>query len=103
MSKLKKSGTIAGVAISGTAYIVLMILGLLLHLWTIIVALSVKGILAAIFTLALPILAQIYWFFKAWSISGTLLNPYCLGIFAYIGLWIIVIIGILIIGVSASD
>lgn len=91
MGKIKNIAVLSGCLVGGVSYIILSILGFVLHVWTIIIAFLTKGLLAAIISAALPVLAQIYWGIKIWSVSGTFFNPYCLAISVYVVLWIIVI------------
>jgi hypothetical protein len=41
------------------------------HLWTTIIAFSESGLSAALLTIALPILSEIYWIFKMWGVNET--------------------------------
>ena len=86
-----------GGGIMGLAWIAASILGLLIHLWTIILALSVSGIIAAMLTLVFPVFSEIYWFFKIGSNIGYG-SIYCVSIMVYIGLFGIVFLGGMIAG-----
>ena len=44
------------------------ILGTVYHLWTVIIAFQ-HGIVSGIVTLVLPVLSEIYWFFKLWGVN----------------------------------
>ncbi len=90
MGKIKE-GT--GCAIVGIAYPIMGILGLVIHVWTIVIAFIASGLIGAVITLIFPVLAQIYWFIKVWNMAGSVMNMYCLAIIAYIVCWIIMIIG----------
>lgn len=87
-----KEGT--GCALVGIAYPVIGILGLIIHIWTIVIAYNVSGLIGAIVTLIFPVLSQIYWFIKVWSFAGTVLNFYCIAILAYVGGFIVMFVGI---------
>lgn len=91
---------ILGYAIGGTAYVILSILGLILHVWTIIIAFMIKGFLAALISFVLPVISQIFWFFKIGSNVGYTNNWFCISIMAYVGLWIVAFIGMAIAGNS---
>ena len=78
----------------GLAYPILGILGLLIHIWTIIIAYASGGIFSAMISLVLPVLSQIFWGIKVWTATETFFNLYCLAIVGYVILWIIAIIGI---------
>ncbi len=100
MGKVKKGlGTTASVLFGGLGiliYLTLGILGAVIHVFTILVAFSISGILGAVLSLGLPVLAQIYWFIRLWYITGTVWNPYCLAIMAYVGLVAILVVGVLV-------
>lgn len=63
------------------------ILGLLIHVWTIVIAFNVSGVFSAVVSLMFPFFAQFYWFFKVGHNVGYDSN-YCVGILAYIMLWV---------------
>jgi hypothetical protein len=57
----------------GLTYLISILLGIggtLFHIWTIIIAYNVSGILAAIVTFFLIGLSEFYWAFQAWKTSG---------------------------------
>lgn len=87
-----------GCALLGTAQIGAAFLGMALHLWTVVIAFGAKGFLGGIVTLIFPLIAQVYWFISLWSVTGTIANPYCLAVIAYLLLWVVMIIGVAIIG-----
>ncbi|MCK4602932.1 MAG: hypothetical protein KAU28_10730 [Phycisphaerae bacterium] len=58
---------------------------IILHLWTVYFAYSLYGLLAAIVTFFIPFLSELFWFSRAWIGLGTLINVYCLSVFAYLG------------------
>jgi len=84
----------AGCALVGIAYPAIGILGLIIHVWTIVIAYTVSGLIGAIVTLIFPVMAQIYWFIKVWGFAGTILNLYCIAILAYVGSFIVLIVGV---------
>lgn len=47
--------------------ILLPITGILVHLWTVIIAYSEKGIIGSIITLFVPVLSQFYWIYYMWG------------------------------------
>lgn len=83
-----------GCLLMGLAYPVLGILGLIIHIWAIVIAFSSGGIIAAGLTLALPVLAEIYWGFVIWNATGTFQNLYCLAIAGYAIAFIIGMVGV---------
>jgi len=52
---------------------------IILHIWTVIIAFTISGFWGGILTLFLPVLAEIYWFFKMISIGN----------WAYVVFWIL--------------
>jgi len=91
MGKVRKG---AGCALAGIAYVAMGILGLVVHVWTILIAFAASGLIGAVITLILPVLAQIYWFIKIWGVAGNVLNWYCMAVLAYIGCWLVVAVGV---------
>lgn len=89
MANIKNILAGTGVAIGSVLYLIMGILGLIIHLWTIIISLGEKGIIAALITLVVPVLAEIYWGTYSWNMTGTLLNTYCMALGVYILLFII--------------
>ncbi len=77
-----------GCLVSGSSFMALGILGVAIHVWTIIIAYSVSGLVSAILALIFPVLAELYWFFRVCAMTGTVLNLYCISLLAYLGLWI---------------
>ena len=84
-----------GGGIMGLALIVASILGLVIHVLTIVIAFSVSGLFAAVLTLIFPILSEIYWFFKVGSNVG-FGTTYCVSIMAYVGLFGVGVLGVMI-------
>ncbi len=74
---------------AGIIHLILGALGLIIHAWTVIIAYSVKGFLAAVITLAFPVLSEIYWGYNIWNTSGVFLNLYTIALLTYVGLWIL--------------
>ncbi len=97
--KFKKG---VGYVLVGIAYPIMGILGLVIHIWTIVIAFTTSGLVSAVISLMLPVVAQIYWFIKVWSIAETVLNQYCLAILVYVGCWIVIIIGMRMVDSSSS-
>ena len=81
-----------GCTMAGIAYVIMGILGLVIHVWTIVIAFTEKGLIAAVSSLILPVLAQIYWGITIWRTTGTLLNFYCLALIAYVFLIVVLIV-----------
>jgi hypothetical protein len=77
------------------ALIVASILGLIVHVLTIVIAFSVSGLFAAILTLIFPVLSEIYWFLKVGSNVG-FGTTYCVSIMAYVGLFGVGFLGVMI-------
>jgi len=77
------------------ALIVASILGLIVHVLTIVIAFSVSGLFAAILTLIFPVLSEIYWFLKVGSNVG-FGTTYCVSIMTYVGLFGVGFLGVMI-------
>lgn len=64
------------------------IIAIIVHIWTVIIALSKSGILAAILTLMFPILSEIYWMFAMFEensfYSYLVLSYLILGFFVFL-------------------
>ncbi len=88
----------AGCALAGIAYPLMMFLGAAIHIWTVVIAFAAKGLFGGILSLMFPVLAQFFWGFWAWNVTGTFANLYCQALAAYVGLWILIIVGIMLSG-----
>lgn len=84
MSNLKGIGKGVGAGLGCLFYVIAGILGMAIHIWTIIIAYSFSGLMGAVITLCLPVIGQIYWFIRMWNYAGTFLNLYCLSIVGYV-------------------
>jgi len=93
--------------IGGTLVVIVSIVGSILcaviHIWTIIIAYAISGLIGALISLWFPFFAQIYWFFRMWSLTGTIKNNYCLAILVIIGIGIIGVIGFHLISYSSKE
>lgn len=58
---------------------------LFLHLFTVSFAFKTSGILSALVSLIMPIIAQIYWFIKMWNITGHFSNEFSFNVLVYLG------------------
>jgi hypothetical protein len=68
-----------------------------IHLWTVCVAYHFAGIVGALISLVAPVISQLYWMNFSWHHSDTIFTPYITTIFIYlISLGIILILGLLI-------
>jgi hypothetical protein len=74
---------------TGIIHLGLGLLGLIIHAWTVIIAFGTKGFIAAVITLALPVVAELFWSYQIWSASGMFFNWYTIPLLAYAGLWIL--------------
>lgn len=83
MSNLKKSMAKTGCALSGIFYFIIGIVGILIHLWTVLIALGESGFIAAAITFVSPLVSQAYWGFVAWHNTGTVFNTYCVALISY--------------------
>lgn len=60
----------------GIAVIVLQIGGAALYFYTLYLAYTISGLIAAFISAMLPGLANIYWIYDRWSVTGDFLNFY---------------------------
>jgi hypothetical protein len=89
LAEVKAAGRVfVGVVIMG-----MTILGLVIHVWTIVIAFTASGLFGAVIALALPVIAEVIWFFKVWEATDSVSNKYCISILIYVGLWIAAIVG----------
>ena len=98
MVREKDVGAGIGCLSAGIIHFVLGGLGLIIHAWTIIIAFSTKGFVAAVITLALPVIAELFWCYHIWNASGIFFNPYTISLLAYVGLWILMWVAMLVFG-----
>jgi hypothetical protein len=67
-------------------------LGVMLHLWTILIAFMSSGFIAAALTLIFPFVSEAYWFIKLWWNFG-FWQLYTVAVMLYFGLWIVALAG----------
>ncbi len=82
----------AGCALATVIYPILGILGLVLHLYTILLALGTGSIAGAFFSLIAPAVSEMYWCIWAWYNMGTFWNPYSPWVVAYGVLWLLLMV-----------
>jgi hypothetical protein len=75
-------------ALGAGAYAVMSLLGVILYVWSIGIALSAVGIIAAVATALLPPFAQIYWGIALWTSVGAPSHPYCVALLVCAGMLI---------------
>ena len=83
----------SGFGIMGLAFAIQSVLGLVIHVWTVVIAYLTSGLFAAVLTLIFPVISEIYWFFKVGSNLGFGVY-YCVAIMAYILLWVVAFVGL---------
>jgi hypothetical protein len=89
MGSLKENATAGAL---GILLIIMNILGVLIHLFTVLMANEVDGFIMAAVTLVTPVVAELFWFVRVWIIRGEFLNPYTMGILAYVSVYILIAI-----------
>lgn len=87
MKKWKEIGMCLGASLGSLFSIMAVILGLVLHLWTVGVAYNFSGIIGAIVSFCLPVFAQIFWFIWVWVKISNLFNPFCMAVLGYAIFW----------------
>lgn len=88
MGSFKENATIG---VLGILLIIMNILGVLIHLFTVLMAYEVSGFIMAAVTLAMPVFAELFWFVRVWIIREEFLNPYTMGILVYLSAYILMI------------
>ena len=73
------------VGIVALAWLGAGVLGLVIHVWTIVIAFSVSGTIGAVLSLIFPVGAEIVWF-TATGIHDGFGSVYCVTIIVYLGL-----------------
>jgi len=81
-----------GFGLSGVLYLLLGIAGVVLHLYTVLLAFLERGFLAALITFVFPIGSQIYWVAYWSGRLGTFFNTYTYLVLGYGLAWLIVIV-----------
>lgn len=79
-----------GAILSSLFFMLAVILGIILHIWTVIIAYKYSGIVPAALSLPFPVFAQIFWFVRIWIYEKTFFNPFCLLVTGYVIFWIII-------------
>lgn len=62
----------------------LKLAGIGMHLWTVVLAYDIDGVLGAVVSFVFPILAELFYFFSMISHTNTLFNPYSTALIAYV-------------------
>ena len=81
-----------GCGLSYVLYLLLGIAGIVLHLYTVLLAFFEKGFLSALITFVFPIVSQLYWIAYWIGKLGTFFNTYTYLVLGYGLAWLIVII-----------
>ena len=71
--------------------LIMPIAGIGLHIYTVVLAFGF-GIWKGILTLFLPIISEIYWFFKFTNIEGTVKNTFSMIVLVYVSSYLIMFI-----------
>ncbi|MFA6378473.1 MAG: hypothetical protein WCX16_01670 [Candidatus Omnitrophota bacterium] len=85
-----------GCALAGVSYFVMTVLGVIIYIWSIVIAYDSMGFLGAILTLIFPVFSQVFWGFVLWAEKGTIVTPYCLALLGYLFCVLLIRIGLLI-------
>lgn len=77
-------------------FVASMIIGLVFHIWTVVIAISNGGFLSGFITFILPVFSEIYWMVKMWGEN----DPYTtLGIISFVP-WVLYFLMSLFVGSS---
>ena len=88
--------------ITGLAFLLIKLLGLVLHIYTIYFAYVIKGFLAALITFFMPFISQIFWVFNSVGMFGKWINPFSFYVGLYVVLAIILWVIVIIFGAAAG-
>jgi hypothetical protein len=89
------------VAVGGFIAAMSWLSGIALHLYTILFAYKASGFFSALLTLIFPIIAQVFWIFKTWHITGEFINGFSFYVMVYLG-WLAAGIGFTILGAAIA-
>jgi hypothetical protein len=84
------------------AYPLLGILGLVLHIWSIVIGYKASGVGAAVLTATFPVLSEIYWARRIWNATGTFANDYTVAVALYFVLFAVTSVGFHLMEVDAG-
>ena len=59
--------------------------GALLNFYTLLLAFTLSGLLATIISAVLPGIANLYWIFQMWSVTGDVFNVYTIANAVWLG------------------
>jgi hypothetical protein len=77
-------GTRGGVGVADLAWIIVIVLATIIHVWGVLIAFAVEGMVAAFLTFMLPVLSAVYWFFRVGIVVG-FDSMYCISFFVLAG------------------
>lgn len=87
-----------GCLFGGLTSIAIYCFGGLIYIGTVVIAFRVSGILSAILSAAFPVVSQIYWGIKLWSLSGIFFNFYNISLLIFVGLLVVHFSSLFLIG-----
>lgn len=90
---VKKCLVGSGYVLGTITYFTLGVIGILIHLWTVLMAFAVKGFLGAFITFVFPVASQFYWIYYSWRLTGTFFNTFCVAVVSYVIIYGLIIIG----------
>ena len=104
MNAVEKAGRGFGCALASLAYPVLFALIVAVHIWTVVIAVQMSGIFAAVISFILPVLAEIYWCVRqAQEAEGFFNSEYCMANLSLLVAWIVVFAGSRLAGVADPE
>jgi hypothetical protein len=80
----------------------LIILGVLMHLWTVYIAFAISGVFWAIVSFFFPVASQLFWGFRAWSV-GSFDTPFIQWLILLAIMWVAYYIVLAIIAALAAS
>jgi len=93
-------GMSAGVM--GLAYLLITVLGFVLHIYTVYFAYFIKGFFAAFLTFVFPFFSQIMWVISSIKGTGQWINGYTTYVWLYLILCLILWVIVIVFGAAAA-
>jgi|TARA_E500000318_G_scaffold49175_1_gene46236 hypothetical protein len=91
-----------GLFIAGISMLVIQVLGLFLHLYTIILAYGIGGLFAAFISFIAPFFSQLYWIYYFKKLEGLWINSFSFIVLLYVGLVIVLYVIVFLSGLGAA-
>lgn len=88
--------------IAGLSLVIMIVLCVIIHFWTVIIAYLSSGIMVAVITMFAPFISETYWFFQVGADNG-FDTAYCISIIIFVGLFLLLLLASLATMVVCRD